>query len=57
MDEGSKVPGIVSESDIESLLLEVGPNELYSRLRAFCDRYQISDPSEHARDWINEQSL
>ena len=54
---GSKVPGIVSESDIESLLLEVGPNELYSRLRAFCDRYQISDPSEHARDWINEQSL
>lgn len=45
---GSKVPGTVTESDIESLLLEVGPNELCSRARAFCDRYQISDPSEHA---------
>lgn len=49
---GSKVPGTVSESDIESLLLEVGPHELYSRLRAFCDRYQISNPSEHA-PWVN----
>lgn len=45
---GSKVPGTVTEADIESLLLEVGLNELYSRLRAFCDRYQISNPSEHA---------
>lgn len=45
---GSKVPGTVTESDIESLLLEVGPNELCSRARAFCDRYQISDSSEHA---------
>lgn len=44
----SKVPGTVTESDIQSLLLEVGPNELYSRVRAFCDRYQISNPSEHA---------
>lgn len=49
---GSKVPGTVSESDIESLLLEVGPHELYSRLRAFCDHYQISNPSEHA-PWVN----
>lgn len=45
---GSKVPGTVTESDIESLLLEVGPSELYSRARTFCDRYQISNPSEHA---------
>lgn len=45
---GSKLLGTVTESDIESLLLEVGPNELYSRLRAFCNRYQISNPSEHA---------
>ena len=45
---GPKVAGTVTEPDIESLLLEVGPNELYSRLRAFCDRYQISNPSEHA---------
>lgn len=44
----SKVPGTVTESDIQSLLLEVGPNELYSRARAFCDRYQISNPSEQA---------
>lgn len=49
---GSKVSGTVSESDIESLLLEVGPHGLYSRLRAFCDRYQISNPSEHA-PWVN----
>lgn len=49
---GSKVPRTVSESDVESLLLEVGPHELYSRLRAFCDRYQISNPSEHA-PWVN----
>lgn len=49
---GSKVPGTVSESDIESLLLEVGPHELYSCLRAFCDHYQISNPSEHA-PWVN----
>lgn len=49
---GSKMPGTVSESDIESLLLEVGPHELYSRLRAFCDHYQISNPSEHA-PWVN----
>lgn len=45
---GSKVPGTVTESDIESLLLEFGPSELYSRARTFCDRYQISNPSEHA---------
>lgn len=42
------MPGTVTESDIESLLIEVGPNELYSRLQAFCDRYQISNPSEQA---------
>lgn len=45
---GSKVPGTVTESDIESLLLEVGPIDLRSRLAAFCDRYQISNPSEYA---------
>ena len=45
---GSKVPGIVTESNIESLLLKVGPIEFYSRVRAFCDRYHISNPSEHA---------
>ena len=44
---GSKVPGIVTESDIQSLLLQVGPIELCSRVRAFCDRYHISNPSEH----------
>ena len=45
---GSKIPGTVTEPDIESLLLEVGPIELRSRLAAFCDRYQISNPSEYA---------
>lgn len=45
---GPKVPGIVTESNIESLLLKVGPIEFYSRVRAFCDRYHISSPSEHA---------
>ena len=45
---GSKVLGIVTESNIESLLLKVGPIEFYSRVRAFCDRYHISNPSEHA---------
>lgn len=45
---GSKVSETVTETDIQSLLLEIGPNEFRSRLAAFCDRYQISYPSEHA---------
>lgn len=40
--------GTVTETDIQFLLLEIGPIELRSRLAAFCDRYQISNPSEHA---------
>lgn len=44
----SKVSGTVTETDIQSLLLEIGPIELRSHLAAFCDRYQISNPSEHA---------
>lgn len=44
----SKVSGTVTETDIQSLLLEVGPIEFCSRVKAFCDRYQISNPSDHA---------
>lgn len=44
----SKVSGTVTETDIQSLLLAIGPIELRSRLTAFCDRYQISNPSEQA---------
>lgn len=49
---GSKVQGTVTETEINSLLLEVGPIELRSCLRAFCDRYQISNPSERASDGL-----